>query len=51
MDVHTGICEKVVLALFKDFACAPWCRNDKDVTSYEGYQKSNPLEDISIKFI
>ena len=38
---HTGICQKVVLALFDDFAYVAYCCNDKDMTSYEGYQKSN----------
>ena len=30
-----------VLACFEDFACVPCCRNDNDVTSYEGPQKLN----------
>ena len=37
---HTGILHKVILALFEDFACVSCCRNDKDMTSYEGYQKT-----------
>ena len=40
---HTGIWYKVILALFEDFACVSCCRNDKDVTSYESYQKTNSI--------
>ena len=33
--------EKVVLACFEDFACVPYCRNDKDMTTHEDPPKSN----------
>ena len=37
----TRIRKIVVLACFEDFACLPCCRDDKDVTTYEGPQKFN----------
>ena len=33
--------KKSTKAFSFSFACVPCCHNDKDVTSYEGYQKSN----------
>ena len=38
---HTKIFKKVVLACFEDFACVPYCRNDKDMTTHEGPPKFN----------